>query len=77
MKYANIHGPNDIFIMESRGKIIPKSKCEQLERTYWNCIFEASFTYKSKGKPFNDVAKENLINNKELNKYIKFHRCYK
>lgn len=77
VKYANIHGPNDIFIMESREKVIPKDMCERLERAYWDCIVEANFTYKSKGKPFNDVAKEIIINNEKLNKYIKFYRCYK
>ena len=35
-------------------------------KPYCDCIVEANFIYKSKCKPFNDVTKENIINNEEL-----------
>jgi hypothetical protein len=75
--YANVHGPKDIFIMESKGKFVSERTCEHLKSIYWECIGEAYLTYKSKRKPFNDVAKENIINNEELDNYITFYWCDK
>lgn len=53
--------------MESKGKIVSERTCEHLKSIYLQ--YGRSISHISKRKRFNEVAKETIINNEELNNY--------
>lgn len=77
VKYVNIHGPEDIFTMESKEKIVDDKILAELFDEFEKCSNDAHLQSFLLNKDLNETMKVNLIKNKKLNKYIEFHWCAK
>ena len=75
--FVSIHGPTDIFTMESKGKTLDDKILKEIFEEYEECSNDAHLQSVKYGKPLYETMKINLIKNKKLNKYIEFHWCVK
>lgn len=77
VKFVNIHGPNDILTMGSKGKIVDDEILREIIGEFNECSNDGYIEAVIHKKPLFDTIKINLIKNELLNKYIDFYWCAK